>query len=171
MLLSHRATNFFLVAGLLSSGLSALAFAGAPKDLSGSYVSEAARKGTQSTVVLTISQTESQIEIRRDEGGKSSVSTFPLDGSEGVYTTPTGIMSKGSAHWKGADLIIETLVEAPPRNGRTMRFHTIEDWQLSSDGKTLKVSVDTDSPDMHREITAAAIQPYTLVYRRNPTIQ
>jgi hypothetical protein len=72
----------------------------------------------------------------------------------------------GSAKWKGNDLLIETFVTSPPINGKAIRFHETRRWQLSKGGAVLKIHVDTDSPDMPANITSAAIQPFTEIYKR-----
>lgn len=137
-------------------------------DYSGTYTERSSGKHVSGdTATLTISQTGQEIEIRRQSNGALQVSTFPLDGKLGIYTTESGVKGQGSAHWRGSTLLIESLVAAPPQAGKIIRFHTKERWQLSKDKQTLKVHVETDSPDMPRDITAAAIETYTEVYQRS----
>ncbi len=139
-------------------------------DYSGTYTEKTSGKQVSGgTPTLTISQTNQEIQIRRQSNGASQLGTFPLDGKPGVFTTESGLKGQGSAHWKGSTLLIETLVASLPQAGKIIRFHTKEQWQLSKDRQTLKVHIETDSPDMPREITAAAIEPYTEVYQRSPS--
>ena len=165
-----RCSRHLKVFVLVACCAAVTAGAQSPLDMSGSYIENSSGKhvsGNKTTIL--ISQTDNQIEIRRQWNGTVQISTFPLDGSPGVYRTASGVQGQGSAHWKGSTLSIETLVAAPSQGGKTIRFHTKEQWQLSKDKQTLKIHVETDSPDMPVEITNAAIAPYTDVYQRSPS--
>src|SRR5580698_8050313 len=84
-----------------------------PANFSGSWtLNQEIAKLRGSTLSLRIEQTAKTLEITRDEAGKKTVSTYPIDGTDGVYTTPTGIVGKGHIAIKGNDLTIDTYVTA-----------------------------------------------------------
>jgi hypothetical protein len=147
----------------------AVSGAQSPADFYGAYIKSGSGKKPADKIAIVISEAGSQIEVKRMWNGKAQVSTFPLDGSPGVYRTESGAAGQGTVHWKGLTMMIETLVTSPPQAGKTIRFHTKEQWQLSKDRQTLKIHVETDSPDMPREIMSVAIEPYTELYQRSTT--
>jgi hypothetical protein len=61
---------------------------------------------------------------------------------------------------------VETFVSATLPDGKSIRFHEKEKWQLSSDRKTLTIRVETESPDMSAEIMSYAIPVFTEIYTR-----
>jgi len=143
------------------------AFVKAPVDFSGTYVSVPSNpKKPGPGVTITIVQTDDAMEKTYVADGKTTVSHFPLDGSAGVYTAPGGQVGKGMARWKANDLLIETFVSVTRPDGPTIHFHEKEKWQLSPDRKTLKIRVETESPDMPADIVSAAIPAFTATYTR-----
>jgi hypothetical protein len=164
-----RAKNWALCVSVLFGCLLVTAFAAGHGNLSGTYLGKRDEKKGSGKAVVKISQTDSQIEVTLDNAGKTATNIYPLDGSTVVYTTETGLVGKALARWKGEDLVIETFVPSPPVNGKAIRFHTTEHWRLSSDGKTLKVRTEIDSPDIAPEIVAAAFEPFTETYHREQT--
>jgi hypothetical protein len=164
MLKSMRCFQLIPVCVALLCGLNA--FAQAPANFSGSYVlNQEIAKLRGSTLALHIEQTAKTLEITREEAGKKTVSTFPLDGTDGVYTTPTGIAGKGHISIKGNDLIIDTFVTAGEGEDK-IRLHTHETWSLGLGGKVLTMHVDTDSPDVPAAELATVIHPFDLIFDR-----
>jgi hypothetical protein len=120
-------------------------------------------------VSLHVVQTESAVEVTRTYGDNSATNKFPLDGSDGDYTTETGVKGKCRAQLKNDTLTLESLVASRPNaNAPSIRFHTIEEWRLSADNKTLTIKTEIKSPDMAAEVIAAAFpnNPQTEKYQR-----
>jgi len=143
-----------------------LALTAAPVDFTGDYMSKPSKSKTDVPVSIHIVQTDTALEIVETACGKSSAGKYPLDGTDGVYTTETGFIGKGHARWKGTDLLIETLVASRLPTGLSMRFRTKERWQLVSGGKILKVHTEQDSPDISSDISGAVFQASTTLYDR-----
>jgi hypothetical protein len=120
-------------------------------------------------VSLRVVQTESAVEVTRIYGDKSLTNRFPLDGSDGDYTTETGVHGKCRAQLKDDTLVLESLVASRPNaNTPSVRFDTIEKWRLSFDTKTLTIKTEIESPDMPADVMAAAFpnNPRTEKYQR-----
>jgi len=114
---------------------------------------------------LAIEQTATSIQITKTVDGKTEVEKYMLDGSTNESKTITGVSQTGFVKWHGSELWIETIA-TPSINGRIMRLHTKERWQLSKDSDTIKVRMETDAPDMPAEVSSAAFQPYVDVFKR-----
>jgi hypothetical protein len=157
---------------LVAFCLAAAAFAATMPDFSGDYAAQA-KKNSKSTVpsaALRVVQTETAIEVTRLAGEKPVTNRFPLDGSEADYTTETGVRGKCKAQLKNDTLVLESfVVSRPDANGHSVRFHTIEQWRLSDDKKTLTVKTEIKLPDMPPEVSAAAFpnNPSTETYQRS----
>jgi hypothetical protein len=135
------------------------AFAATKPDFSGTYATKQNNDGKSAagTVLLRVVQSDSSVEVTRINGDKTTTNRFPLDGSESDYTTETGVRGKCKAEMKNDTLILESLVASPARADRpSIRFHTTEQWQLSSDRNTLTVKTEIKSPDMPAEVMARA---------------
>ena len=128
------------------------------------------RKVTKRSRHLCVSSRPNRpVEVTRIYGDKSLTNRFPLDGSEGDYTTETGVRGKCRAQLKDNTLVLESLVASPPNaNTPSLRFDTIEEWRLSADTKTLTVKTQIKSPDMPPDVMAAAFpnNPRTEKYQR-----
>jgi hypothetical protein len=80
------------------------------------------------------------------------------DGSEGGYTTDTGVHGKCKAQMMGDTLVLRYLVASPSKpNAPSVRFDTVEKWHLSADYK------NGNSPDIPADVMAAAFpsNPHT----------
>ena len=135
------------------------AFAATQPDFSGSYAAKqrSHSKSRAEPLVLLVLQSGSAVEVTRINGNKSTTNHFPLDGSEGDYVTETGVRGRCKAYIKKDTLVLESLVASSARAGEpSIRFRTIEQWQLSADGNTLTIKTEIKSPDMPAEIMAAA---------------
>lgn len=145
-----------------------VAWAATKLDFSGEYAAQ--QKGEPAfRSSLRVVQTESAVEVTRIYRDKSVMNNFPLDGSEGDYTTETGVRGKCRAQLKDDTLVLESVVASPPSvDTPSLRFDTIEKWRLSSDAKTLTVQTEIKCPDMPTEVLAAAFQnnPRTEKYHR-----
>lgn len=112
---------------------------------------------------LDVKQNPDSIEITRSEKFKTH-SVCPLNGSEGNYTTRSGLSGKCKAQLVGDTLVVEwrsttTPAILPPDSGSSnlpsndrhshrvqvqhaTPMHGEERWQLSEDSKTLTISTD-----------------------------
>lgn len=133
------------------------AWAATTPDFSGDYATQQKKSDKAITASLHVVQTDSAIEVTRIYGDKSVTNRFPLDGSDGDYTTETGVRGKCRAQLKNDTLELESLVaEHPKVNAPTIRFDTIEKWRLSADTKTLTIKTEIKSPDVSADVMAAA---------------
>jgi hypothetical protein len=152
---------------IFASCLATIAWAATKADFSGTYAAQQKKSDKTMTASLRVVQTEAAVEVTRIYGDKSFTNTFPLDGSEGNYTTETGAPGKCSAHLKGDTLVLEALVASRPSpNAPSVRFDTIEKWRLSADTNTLTVETEIKSPDMPPDIVTSALPNQTKKYQR-----
>jgi hypothetical protein len=119
------------------------------------------------TISLHIEQTPTTLRITREDKGKTTISSYPLDGTDGAYTAPNGLTGRGRVTRSGNDLLIDTYVTTNT-GGDIIRFHTHEKWSLTLAGKVLTVHVDTDSPDVPSALLATVVKPFDLIFDRNP---
>ena len=141
-------------------------------DFSGDYAAQQKKGDKAITAPMRVVQTESAVEVTRTYGGKSITNRFPLDGSEGDYTTETGVRGKCKAQFKNDALVLEALVASRPNaKAPSLRFDTIELWRLSGDSKTLTIKTEIKCPDMPADVMAAAFpdNPRTEKYQRLDT--
>ena len=116
---------------------------------------------------LTVIQTEVAIEVTRVENGQWNVTRYPLDGTEGTYTSPGGAPGKCKGQFKRKNLILESVVPRHPLpNGPTVVVHTKERWELSSDSKKLTIHYDATIPQIPLNDNQV-IEPSTEIYIRN----
>jgi len=154
--------------------LSAATFGATMPDFSGDYAARQKKNLKPiAAVVLRVVQSESSIEVTHLGGAKPVPNRFPLDGSEADYITETGARGKCKAQFKNDTLVLESLVASPPdTQGRSVRFHTIEQWRLSTDTKILTIKTEIKSPDIPPEIFSAAFpnNPRTETYERSTPV-
>jgi len=149
--------------------LATIAWAATKADFSGNYAAQQKKGDKAITASLRVIQTDSTVQVTRVYGDKSVTNSFPFDGSEGDYTTETGVHGKCRAQLKGDTLVLESLVASPSKaNTPSLRFDTIEEWRLSADSKTLTIKTEFKSPDMSADVMAAAFpnNPRTEKYQR-----
>lgn len=152
---------------VLAICLTTLAWAATRPDFSGDYAAQQKKSDKPITASLRVIQTESA--VTRIYGDKFVTNKFPLDGSEGDYTTETGVRGKCKAQLKNDALVLESLVASRPNtNTPSLRFDTIEEWRLSADTKTLTIKTQIKSPDMSPDVMAAVFpnNPRTEKYQR-----
>jgi hypothetical protein len=137
---------------------------------SGKYSIQARKtaSGSETDATLEVVQNADSIEITRVEQGKRTINRYPLNGSEGDYTSPGGVAGKCKGQLKDKYLMLESVVAARPQpKAPPMRIHTKERWQLSSHSKILTVKSEVDFPDAPRDVAAvvgeyaSGIQKYT----------
>ena len=148
--------------------LAAVAWAATKPDFSGDYAAQQ-KKSDKAITALRVVQTESAVEVTRIYGDKFVTNRFPLDGSDGDYTTETGVRGKCRARLRSDTLVLESLVASRPNtNAPSLRFDTIEEWRLSADTKTLTIKTEIKSPDVSADVMAAAFpnNPQTAKYQR-----
>jgi hypothetical protein len=146
-----------------------IGWAATKPDFSGNYAAQKKKSDKAITASMRVVQTESAVEVTRIYGDKSITNRFLLDGSEGDYTTETGVRGKSKAQLKNDTLVLESLVASRPNaNAPSLRFDTIEEWRLSADTKTLTIKTEIKCPDMPAEVMAAAFpnNPRTEKYQR-----
>ena len=146
-----------------------IGWAATKPDFSGNYAALQKKSNKAITTSMRVVQTESAVEVTRIYGDKSVTNRFLLDGSEGDYTTETGVRGKSKAQLKNDTLVLESLVASRPNaNAAPLRFHTIEEWRLSADTKTLTIKTEIKCPDMPADVMAAAFpnNPRTEKYQR-----
>lgn len=137
----HGATGLVLLA------VASLGAASERLDFSGKY---SARKDKTSSAALTllVVQDDKKIQITRTDNGKTALSEFPLDGSKGVYRSPSGVTGEGKAHFEGQDLVLDCMaLTRPDPNDPPMRFHVKQHWHLSSDLRILTIQMNFEYPD------------------------
>jgi hypothetical protein len=163
--------NYFqvLVAALLLLGPSLPAAEG--PSFSGSYTLTGAKGDFDFSkdTVWTISavQTATAIEVTRVMDDRKSTNRFPLDGTEGGFTSATGVMGKCKGQLKGKTLTLESvIVTYPARNRPGFETRTRERWELSANSKTLTIRNDVDYPGSPLEGLPVAA-PWTEIYTRN----
>jgi hypothetical protein len=125
-------------------------------DYSGKYSIQhrKAASGSETDSTIEVVQNADNIEVTRVEQGKRTINRYPLNGSEGDYTSPGGVAGKCKAQLKDKYLVLESVVAARPQpNASPMRVHTKERWQLSADSKILTVKSDVDFPDVPRDMS------------------
>ena len=150
----------------------AAAFApAAPKlDFSGTYTArEKNAKASVPPTILRVVQSESSVDVTRVANERELTNRFPLDGTDGNYTTATGLHGKSKAQFKNDALVLENFVASPPdASGRSIRFHTTETWKLAGDAKLLTIKTEVEAPDLSPEVAAAAFpnNPWTQTYQR-----
>jgi len=145
--------------GLAVAWLGTAGMAGDKANYSGKYSMQAgkATPGSASVPTLEVIQNQSNIEITRVEDGKRTSNKYPLDGSEGDYKSPGGVLGKCKAQWKGKYLVLESVVVSrPDASAPPVRVHTKEQWQLSADSNTLTVKSNVDFPDFPGELSKVA---------------
>ena len=92
----------------------------------------------------TIKQTATEIAVTIAGRGGSETSIYKLDGSESTnqVQSPDGPLTvKGTAHWEGASLVIETVREI-----QGMTITTKEVRTLDASGKEMTIEAVTRSP-------------------------
>jgi len=152
---SVRVSAWIVCVALIHVFAAKTALAGEPSHYSGKYSAVAAKPTVTADSTLEIVQSDANIEITRLELGRRTTSRCPLDGSEGEYTSPGGVVGKCKAYLKGKYLVIESLVVTHPQPTASVRIHTRERWQLSADSKTLTIKSDADFPDFPASISGA----------------
>jgi len=109
---------------------------------------------------LGVEQTATSIQLTRTVNGKAEVEKYMLDGSTSEWKTTTGIPIKAFVTWHGSELWFDSIA-TPTINGRTMRLHSTQRWQLSKDGDTITEQIETEAPNM-----ATEVQRYVHVFKR-----
>jgi hypothetical protein len=93
-------------------------------------------------VTLAIAQTAADITMERKMGENVQKSTYKLDGSESVSTSPRGGDIKSKAKWDGANLVIES-TQTMSMGGNEMTITSKEIWSLGADGAITVVTTRT----------------------------
>jgi hypothetical protein len=93
---------------------------------------------------FVVKQTADELSVDQQVGGKSTVTTFKLDGSESVNTGMRGGEVKSKARWDGNRLIVES-TQTMNTPGGGMSLETKEIRRLAPDG-TMVVERTTVTP-------------------------
>ena len=145
-------------AALILTLVSARSSASDKLNFSGKYIADQAKNSAEgeNASTLEVVQSDDIVEITRVEFGKKTVSRCPLNGSDGDYTSPSGVSGKCKAQLKPKYLMLESVVLTRSQQAASpIRMHTKEKWQLASDAKTLTIKSDVDFPDFPADISAA----------------
>jgi hypothetical protein len=167
-----RLFSFSLLLAVLL-GLISNAVAADKRDFSGSYTlkenTKAPKLEKSEAWTIRVNQTESAIEVTRVMDGHQNLNKFPLDGSEGPYTSPGGPTGTCKAQFKSKYLILDTFVTTHPQpNAPAVQMHTKERWELSSDATTLKIRTDVDFPQFSGTLNGfQVVEPWSEIYTRN----
>jgi hypothetical protein len=161
--------HIFIVALLLLGPR--LGAAAEAQNFSGSYTLTGAKGDfdfSKDTVwTISVIQTGAAIEVTRVRDGHTNVNRFPLDGTEGDYTGPSGTPGKCKGQLKGKNLVLESVVTTfPARNRPGAETRTRERWELSANSKTLTIRNDVDFPGSSLE-GLHVVEPWTEIYTRN----
>lgn len=157
---------------LLAPSLGAAALGAAEgQNFSGSYTLTGAKGDFEFSKddvwTLSVMQTAAAVEVTKVMDGRASMNRFPLDGSEGAYTSATGVVGKCKGQLKGKTLILESvIVTYPARNRPGFDTRTRERWTLSANSKTLTIRNDVDYPGSPLE-GLPITTPWTEIYTRN----
>lgn len=142
----------------------------AKANYSGKYSLQGQNKGDRTGSIIEVIQSDDSIEITTVDQDQRTTNRYPLNGSEGPYTSPSGLVGTCKAQLKDKYLVLESMVRSRPQpNTPAVRVHTKERWQLSSDSKTLTVKSDVDFPDVPYEVSSvvgesvSGTQKYTRV--------
>ena len=138
-------------------GTPSIGFAADRSNYTGAYSIQARKKGagSQSDVTLEVVQTPDAVEVTHLEKGIKTKNRFPLNGSDGDYTSSGGVAGKCKAQLKDKNLVLESVVLVrPDPKSPSMRVHTKEQWRLSADSMILTVKSEVDFPDAPRDVSA-----------------
>lgn len=147
-----RRAAFFTV--VLALAVTALAFAQAKPDFSGTWTLDPARsemggpggggRGPGGPAgPMTVKQTAAELTREVNRGGQTMTMVYKLDGTESTNTMGP-MTAKSTASWNGDKLVVKTVRETP--NGA---METTETWSLGAGGKEL--SIVTVSPRGERK--------------------
>jgi hypothetical protein len=140
-----------MMVGLVAATTLHVGFAAPNLDFTGKYVHKG-QKGNSDIdpeVTLEVVQKDGAIEITREELGSKTSNRYTLDNSEGDCVTPGDILGKCKARLKGKSLLLEAVVLSDDHtSGVPVHIRTVQDWQLSSDSKTLTIKLSVDLPDL-----------------------
>ena len=123
---------------------------------SGKYLLQVRKtaSGGENDSTLDVVQNEKSVDITRSAEGRRMTNRYPLNGSEGDYTSPGGVSGKCKAQLKGKYLVLESVVFSRPQSSSPpVRIHTRERWQLSADSNVLTIKSDVDFPDFPGDIS------------------
>ena len=70
--------------------------------------------GNKIDATIEVVQSDEHIEITRVEQGSRTTNRYPLNGSEGAYTSPGGLAGKCKAQLKDKYLVLESEVTSKP---------------------------------------------------------
>jgi len=96
---------------------------------------------------LRFTVTETLLTIAVDPAGGGRITRYPLDGSEGVTSSPDGGVVKTKTRWEGAALVTDSKAREGGGKARDVR-------SLSDDGSTLTIVTTLDTPRGKRTLTA-----------------
>jgi hypothetical protein len=135
--------------GLALALFVSLGHAAQKQDYSGQYLLELskARRGSGTSQRLVVQQSDSAIEVTMIDGDKRITNRYSLNGSEGPYTSPGGVTGKCKGKFNRGNLVLESVVVTQPQAfAPPVSIHTKEQWNLSSDLRTLTVTSEVDFP-------------------------
>lgn len=127
-------------------------------DYSGTYKAQqkSNKRNDVPAATLHVTQSDQAIEVTKNENGSRITNRFPLDGSEGPYTSPSGKSGKGKGQLKSKELILEYVVVTRLRaDAPLVRVGMKERWRLSADRKILTIRFYAKFPDADPSVCGA----------------
>lgn len=107
---------------------------------------------------VTITQTDDEVVMEQQVGGRSQTVTYRLDGGPSENSGPRGGMATTTSSWDDAALVTEgSQMVSTPRGELTLESH--ERRTLSDGGQTMTITTTRTTP--RGDVTA------TLVYRKS----
>jgi hypothetical protein len=142
-------------------------------DFSGAYTLKASKGPSKilkrgSSWTLRVIQGDPSVQISAlKDGSLYDYYDVKLDGTQASYRSPGGLSGICRAQLKRRSLVLDTLVTARPIGGSPLvQVHTRERWTLSSDGRTLTIQRDVDSPTVPLN-GFQVIEPVSETYTRD----
>jgi hypothetical protein len=122
-------------------------------------------------VTLNVVQSDQAVEITKEGPGGILFNRFLLNGSEQDCVTSNRVSARCKAQLKGRNLIVESLVDSSDQtSGGLVHIHTVEQWQLSGDLKTLTIRLRVDYPGARSGMSSSEGQSVEEdKYTREPT--
>ena len=119
---------------------------------SGRYLLERPKKASADSTdsSLEVIQKPDMIEITLSASGTLTTKKCPFDGTEGDYKSQGVLLGKCKAQLKVKELIIESLY----MSSNNFRVYNKQRWQLSKDGKILKIKSDVSFPDFSFDVNS-----------------
>jgi len=142
--------RFAAMVGLTAATTLHVGFAASTLNFTGKYVHKGQKgnSGIDPEVTLEVVQKDGAVEITREELGSKTTNRYTLDNAEEDCLAAGDIEGKCKARLTGKLLILESVVLSDDHTtGNPVHIRTVQEWQLSSDSKTLTIRQSVDIPE------------------------